>query len=57
MAGVMLGEPRKEWAGRRGSIPAQTRTWWLGRPYPQGWAPLARAPDRAVFRKACRAGL
>ena len=28
-----------------------------GLPHLQGWAPLAGASDRAVFRKACRAGL
>lgn len=59
MVGVMMmpREPGREWAGRRENTSARARAWWHGLPHLQGWAPLARAPDRAVFRKACRAGL
>lgn len=46
---MTLGEPGRDRLGGRDMAVQPSPA--------QGWAPLARAPGRAVFRKACRAGL
>lgn len=48
------------WMGGRmvgWNVPQHIRAGPCGFPHPQGWVPLALAPLRAAFRKACRLGL